>query len=136
MRTKYAMELDHAALRRTEGLLRWARLPDRLVLWLLVGRVEQKIAEGYAQWERLTTLLDAWEEQNPLLAEQLPWAAGRAAWKAAGRPRPEWWEVLRYARGCQKMPLAMDEIMQDLLGNKQRERRARRARGSRQAARR
>jgi hypothetical protein len=59
------------------------------------------------------------------LAEQVPWAESRAEWKAAGRPRPDWWDVLRYAPGCKKMPLAMEEITEDVLGQKQREQRAR-----------
>lgn len=80
---------------RERALLRKLNLPEKLLTFIRTGVVRQKIEEAYALWEDNTARTDAWEAANPEAAKALPWFKAREAWKAAGRPRPQWYEVLK-----------------------------------------
>jgi len=90
-------------------------LPPTLVTLLREGRLREAVDEAYAEQDRLNALLDDWEAANPLLATQVPWYETRKAWKAAGRPRPEWYEVLARHHSTVK-PLLVAHISHDLCG--------------------
>lgn len=60
------------------------------------GELHQAIEQAYAELDALNERLDAFEAEHPEVAACLPWRDAREAWKAAGRPRPPWWEALQY----------------------------------------
>lgn len=53
-----------------------------------------EVEKAYALLDAQNALLDAFEAANPEVAVRLPWFEARQAWKAAGRPRPPWYEAL------------------------------------------
>lgn len=71
-------------------------LPRDLVEMIRDGRLHDELRRAYARLQELNRRLDVWERQNPEAAVKMPWAAARQAWKDAGRPMPEWYEVLEH----------------------------------------
>jgi hypothetical protein len=94
-------------------VMRKLNLPRDLVKFIKQGTLEIEIAKGYADIERLNAVLDAWEVLNPELALAMPWAESRLAWKIAGRPKAEWYEVLMLTHGV--LLLEAGEIHSNLL---------------------
>lgn len=90
-------------------------LPMNLVKLIRAGTLEKTIQEEYARLDRLNALLDEWERQNPTQYRMAPWYQGREEWKAAGRPRPEWWEVLKAAE-AKKALITTHQIENQILG--------------------
>jgi hypothetical protein len=90
--------------------LHYLRLPIELITLVREGCLHADVAAAYVA-------LDAWEASNPQAAALTPWHECREAWKAAGRPRPPWYEALRW-HGEQRyrVPLNKQSIAQDLLG--------------------
>jgi hypothetical protein len=97
--------------------LNYLHLPIELITLVREGRLHTEVAAAYAALDALNARLDAWEASNPRAAALTPWHQGREAWKAAGRPRPPWYEALRW-HGEQRyrVPLNKKSIAQDLLG--------------------
>lgn len=89
-------------------------LPKLLVRYLARGELHDRIAEAYAAWEKTAEVMDAFEAQYPEVAKALPWFEAREAWKKAGRPRPEWYEVLKVLECTQ--PIRTGHITQNLYG--------------------
>ena len=77
-------------------ILRALKLPKDFLKWVRDGELEDRVTEAYAQYDLLCSMLDAWEADHPEMANEVPWREGREAWKRAGRPRPEWYELLRW----------------------------------------
>ena len=69
-------------------------LPSRLVELIAAGTLLQELEKAYALLDELNAELDALEARNPEGAKALPWFQAREAWKAAGRPRPPWYQAL------------------------------------------
>ena len=74
--------------------LQQLNLPRNFIALVREGRLEEEVARCYAEYRRVLAIYDGFEAQHPEWAERLPWAETRAAWKAAGRPEPQWYEVL------------------------------------------
>ena len=79
---------------KASAALRRIGLPPDLILLIKRGKLLEAIEQAQRDIDELNARLDLWEEQNPEAAALVPWAADRAAWKAAGRPRAEWYEAL------------------------------------------
>jgi len=90
-------------------------LPRRLLQLIREGVLNQKIEEAYKHLDALNERMDAWEAANPSLAAQTPWHEGREAWKAQGRPRPPWYEALRWHEETARVALSPHEVTHDLL---------------------
>jgi hypothetical protein len=100
-------------------------LPPYLIEFIRDDCLEEAIAEAYAQYDALLERADAWEAANPDLAGRLPWYEAREAWKRAGRPRAQWWEVLRWfgtKHERDPVPITKKEVSQYLLGEHLRDR--------------
>jgi hypothetical protein len=97
-----------------QHLLTELKLPARLVEMIKDGTLHDEIDAAYERYERSVALLDAWEASNPKATPLAPWFKAREAWKALGRPRPEWYEVL-YQHQHIYMPIKKTEIEQNLL---------------------
>lgn len=95
-------------------------MPHRLVDLIRTGRLHEAIDKAYAQLDDLNERLDAWEARNPEAARVVPWYEAREAWKAAGRPRPPWYEALRWYGGQRFTPLLAHEVDKDLLNSNMR----------------
>jgi hypothetical protein len=70
------------------------RLPPLLAELIENGTLEAEVARVQAAYKNLNERLDALEAQNPEAAKLQPWFAARQAWKKAGRPEADWWEML------------------------------------------
>lgn len=75
-------------------VLRRLGLPGNLVSLIRKGRLVREVDKAYARYDSLCARMDAFEAEYGDVARRLPWHEAREAWKAAGRPRPEWYEVL------------------------------------------
>ncbi len=80
--------------RNAPNALRHLRLPRNLIRLPRQWKLEREIARARRRHELLTAADDAWEASNLDTAKRLPWFEGRQAWKASGRPEPEWYELL------------------------------------------
>lgn len=80
--------------KKYETVLRSMGLPPNLLDLIRTGTLEASVARAYERWELVNRLMDELEESDPVLARSIPWSEQRQKWKDAGRPRPEWWEVL------------------------------------------
>lgn len=89
-------------------------LPARLVDMIEFGTLFDKIDAAYRTYDKSVALLDAWEAANPAAAPLAPWFKAREAWKGAGRPKPEWYEVLWMQQNL-RVPIKKTEIAQKLL---------------------
>jgi hypothetical protein len=89
-------------------------LPSHLVEMIQDGTLHSKIDAAYERYEKSVALLDAWEASNPAAAPLAPWFQAREAWKSAGRPKPEWYEVL-WQQQNMRLPIKKTEIEQNLL---------------------
>lgn len=74
--------------------LRQLNLPRYFITWLKEGRMEAEVARCRAEYYRLVAALNDFEARNPEAAKAAPWAASRQKWKDAGRPEPQWYELL------------------------------------------
>lgn len=91
-------------------------LARNLVQLIRDGTLLQRIEEAYADLARLNAVLDAWEAAHPEQARLVPWHEGREAWKAQGRPRPEWYEVLVwFGERAWGAPITTHSVERDLL---------------------
>jgi hypothetical protein len=81
---------------------------DGLLTLIQHGKLEEVVAKAYAELDVLNERLDAFEDRWPEVAVKLPWHEARQAWKAAGRPRPPWYEAIKYGSYVKtwKPPLA------------------------------
>lgn len=118
-----------------EKVLRSLGLPTSLIRLIRSDQLVKAIDEAYATYDRANARLDAWEASYPQLAAKAPWSKDREAWKRAGRPRPEWWEVLALL----DQPITPEEIKGRLYPNtgaiyKRRKREKLKAAKARQAA--
>lgn len=95
-------------------------MPQNLVDLIRQGRLLETIDKAYAQLDELNARLDAWEARNPEAARIVPWREAREAWKAAGRPLPPWYEVLRWCGEQTLTPLLAHEVDKDLLNSNMR----------------
>jgi hypothetical protein len=75
-------------------VLRRLGLPPDLIKIIREGRLEAEVEKAYKRWEHVNEVMDAFEEQDPVLARSCQWYEARQEWKRNGRQRPEWWEVL------------------------------------------
>jgi hypothetical protein len=81
---------------RNARLLQNLGLPGNLINLIVNGQLHDAIDEAYERVDELNKMLDDWEEHNPGMAKLLPWYQARQEWKAAGRPKPEWYQVLSW----------------------------------------
>ncbi|MEF8758306.1 MAG: hypothetical protein V5B36_00840 [Candidatus Accumulibacter sp. UW25] len=80
------------------GTLSSVGLPPYLLVYILTGTLGEEIEKGYKRLEQLNNALDSFEEAHPEFAAQQPWFEERQKWKAAGRPKVFWLDVLpKYA---------------------------------------
>lgn len=86
-----ARRANHAATLHALGL------PRNLLTLIQRGELEEAVTRAQAELGALRALLDAWELSNPEAAKLTPWFESREAWKAAGRPQPDWWDALRWS---------------------------------------
>ena len=102
-REKRAVQL---AYRRALKTVCKIGLPAKLLFLLTTGQLDAEIERAQAEIDQLNARLDEWEEANPEAASLAPWASTRQAWKDAGRPRAQWYEVIRWSVALsQRMPL-------------------------------
>jgi hypothetical protein len=91
-------------------------MPSNLVHMLKAGTLAQHVLQAYASLDAMNEFLDAWEERCAAAAAVTPWADRRAAWKAAGRPQPNWLEILVWYEQQQLyVPISANEVAKDLL---------------------
>lgn len=90
-------------------------LPKNLIDLLRTGKLSEAIQTEYTRLDNLNAMLDEWEKLNPVQYKLCPWYEAREAWKAAGRPRPEWWQVL-YEADKKKAPISVHQITNQILG--------------------
>ena len=86
--------LAAARANQASVMLRRLGLPDRLCQHVRNGTLLAAIKSAEEAYDRLVQALDEWELTNPAAAALVPWREQREAWKAAGRPRPPWYELL------------------------------------------
>lgn len=103
-------------LNEYQNAMRALNLPCDLIAMIHAGTLERTIAEAFARIDELNARLDVWEACNPDAAVLTPWYVGREAWKAAGRPRPEWFEALKWHGSSHgRTPVNKKEIRENLL---------------------
>lgn len=85
-----------------DRLLASLGLPADLLTLLEEGRLGSEVEKAYRLIDAMNDRLDAWEAANPTGAQALPWFESREAWKAAGRPRLDWWQALRLTTGMRQ----------------------------------
>ena len=107
---------------RERAVMRALGLPLNLIEYIRGGCLYERIMFAYKEWRAFSERLDAWEALNPELAKAVPWYEGREAWKRAGRPLPEWYEVLlQFDGNSDADPIDGREIQCDLYTIPQRE---------------
>lgn len=82
--------------RRYEAELKALGLPPNLITLLEAGKLRDAISRAYQKLESMNERLDEFERDFPDQAARMPWAEARQQWKNAGRPMPEWHEVLQW----------------------------------------
>ncbi len=92
------------------------RLPVYLVDMIKMNTLEKEIEAAQAHVAQLNSQMDAWEDANPHAVHLLPWYEARKAWKKAGRPSPEWYELL-WMLQKPEVPIRKMEVSQCLIHN-------------------
>lgn len=96
---------------RNNRLLQNLGLPGDLVNLISAGTLVSAIEEAYEKIDRLNTMLDEFEEREPEISALLPWHDAREAWKAEGRPRAEWYEIMNWSnRRARQRPITPRDI--------------------------
>jgi hypothetical protein len=103
-----------AARSNPQMVLNRLHLPYRLVEMIQSDTLVAEVEAARAHVRKLNEQLDAWEAANPHAVHLLPWFEARQAWKDAGRPSPDWWEML-WILGKPEVPLRKKDIDQHLL---------------------
>lgn len=75
---------------------------------LLDGSLLSVVERLEAENDRLCAALDQWEADNPAAAKAAPWYDAREQWKAAGRPKPQWYELLLLTND--KLPITTSDL--------------------------
>lgn len=81
--------------KQQQEVMRALGLPDDLIELIRSGRLKGEIERAYARLDQLNERLDAFEREMPEKVARMPWYEAREKWKAEGRPRPHWTEVLQ-----------------------------------------
>jgi len=102
------------ALSNTQYVLNHLGLPYRLVDMIKSDTLLSEVEAAREHIRKLNEQLDAWEAANPHAVHLLPWFEARQAWKDAGRPSPEWYEVL-YMVEKPEVPIKKRDIENQLL---------------------
>ena len=92
-------------------------LPANLLELVESGQLGNVVEAEYKRLDELNHLLDVWEAEHPVMYQHCPWYESREAWKAAGRPKPEWWELLGVALNL-KAPIGLEEFENNIYGTK------------------
>ncbi len=74
-------------------------LPNGLPTLLETGQLHAEVERAWKVLDALTARLDVVKASAPSVAQAALWFDAREAWKAAGRPRAEWWEALKLTEG-------------------------------------
>ena len=69
-------------------------LPGNLIELIHSGQLETAIKEAYIYHDKVNAMLEEWEQKNWDIYMQCPWFKAREEWKANGRPKCEWYEIL------------------------------------------
>ena len=56
--------------------------------------LQAEVERAQKQYRTMVAQLDAWEARHQSTVHLLPWYEARQAWERAGRPEPEWYELL------------------------------------------
>lgn len=91
---KYTRKPNYLYPHEIERLLERLGLPRSLLALLKAGTLIDTLEKLEKQTDALNAALDQWEEENPTAAALAPWYEARERWKADGRPRAQWWELL------------------------------------------
>ena len=91
---KYTRKPNYLYPHEIERLLERLGLPRSLLALLKAGTLVDTLEKLEEQTDALNAALDQWEKANPTAAALAPWYEARERWKADGRPRAQWWELL------------------------------------------
>lgn len=91
---KYTRKPNYLYPHEIERLLERVGLPRSLHALLKAGKLIETVDRMEKQTDALNAALDLWEQANPTAAALAPWYEARERWKADGRPRAQWWELL------------------------------------------